>query len=60
MVTKEKIKAEIDKLPEDLLDQVYLWLKKFTSSSRDKKSSFTSRDFNGRLDNVDIRKNSYE
>jgi hypothetical protein len=34
MVTKEKIKEEVDKLPEGMLDQVYFWLKRFTSKSR--------------------------
>jgi hypothetical protein len=61
MVTKDKIKAEIDKLPESLLDQVYLWLKKFTSTTTESpKSSFTIRDFNGKLDNVDVRSDAYE
>ena len=61
MVTKEKIKAEIDKLPDVLLDQVYLWLKKITSAGAESRSSsFTIRDFKGKQDNADIRKNAYE
>ncbi|MGK7390748.1 MAG: hypothetical protein ACNS60_10360 [Candidatus Cyclobacteriaceae bacterium M2_1C_046] len=60
MATKEQIKEEIDKLPESLLDQVYLLLKKIRSSSESTGTTLTIRDFKGQLDKVDIRKNAYE
>ena len=60
MITKDKIKKEIDKLPDGLLEQVYDMLKKFVSSSKKQNPKFTIRDFKGKLDGVDVRRNAYE
>lgn len=59
MVTKEEIKREIDKLPENLLEEVLLFLKKTLSSQKNLKK-ITPRDFHGKLDHSNIRKSAYE
>lgn len=61
MITKEELKKEVDQLPENLLDEVHVLLKKMTlEEKRKKRQQFTIRDFKGRLDNVDIRDVAYE
>lgn len=60
MVTKEKLKMEVDKLPDNLLEEVYSIIKKFLSKSKKKDRSITIRDFQGKLDNLNIRSSAYE
>lgn len=60
MITKEKIKKEIDKLPDNLLDEVYSLLKKMLGKSKKENPNFTTRDFQGKLDQVHIRKSANE
>jgi hypothetical protein len=57
MITKEQLKKEIDKVPENLLDEVYSSLKKIVYK---RKKKITSRDFHGKFDHSDIRKAAYE
>jgi hypothetical protein len=60
MITREQIKREIDKLPDNLLEELYLQLKKAILRSKQQNPDFTKRNFQGSLDNADIRKAAYE
>lgn len=59
MTTKDKIKREIDKLPENELSKLYLYLH---TLNRDKKPkpNIRSLKLKGKLDHKDIRSVSYE
>lgn len=59
MVSKEEIKKEVDKLPENLLEEVYALLKQITRQKK-KQQHLTIRDFKGALDHTSIRKTAYE
>jgi ribosomal 50S subunit-associated protein YjgA (DUF615 family) len=60
MVTKEELKKVVDRLPENLLNEVFDLLRKLTEDKSKKQMQFTKRDFRGTLDREDIRKTSYE
>ncbi|MCW5910458.1 MAG: hypothetical protein KIT62_05260 [Cyclobacteriaceae bacterium] len=60
MVTKEELKKEVDKLPENLLETVYDLLKNLTLPPKKEDKKWTSRDFHGKLDQADIRPAAYE
>jgi hypothetical protein len=60
MITREQIKREIDKLPDNLLEELYLQLKNTILRSKVRKPDFTVRNFQGSLDKTDIRKAAYE
>lgn len=60
MNTKEAIKKEIDSLPEELLNTVHQLIVDLKSKSQKPRKGWTTRDFKGSLDNLDIRKKSYE
>lgn len=59
MITKEKVKKEIDRLSEVELEKVYLYL---SSLSKDKKPkpNIRSLKLNGKLDTKNIRSIAYE
>jgi len=59
MITKEKVKKEIDRLSEVELEKVYLYL---SSLSKEKKSkpNIRSLKLNGKLDTKNIRSIAYE
>lgn len=59
MITKEKVKKEIDRLSEVELEKVYLYL---SSLGREKKKRHHIRSLklNGKLDSKDIRFIAYE
>lgn len=59
MITKEKVKKEIDRLSEVELEKVYLYLSSVTKSSTTKKS-IRSLKLKGKLDKKDIRSAAYE
>lgn len=59
MITKNKIKREIDRLPNNLLEKVY----KFIFSIREKdisSRSLPSFKLNGQFDDLNIREKAYE
>ena len=61
MATKEQIKKQVDKLPDEWLDRIYTWLKSITKvKDKKKNTSLTPRDFKGKFDNRDLRKEAYE
>jgi hypothetical protein len=59
MTNKEKIKKRIDKLPDDLLDQVQRYLDSIKNQRKTKRKIRTLH-LKGQYDNIDIRKRAYE
>lgn len=59
MVTKENLKKEIDKLPQDLLKQVYQFLHSMKGKTG-KKNRIRSFKLKGQFDDINIRENAYE
>ena len=59
MTTKEKVKKEIDKMPEDLLEQVYEFIDSI-KSKRHKKTRIHTFKLKGTFDNLNIREKAYE
>jgi len=60
MITKEELKKEVDKLPDNLLEEVYALLKAATQKKKDKNVKITPRNFKGSLDKVYIRNTAHE
>lgn len=60
MITKETIKKEVDKLPDNLLDVVYKLLKNLTNTPGKGDKHWTTRNFEGKFDAADIRTAAYE
>lgn len=60
MITKEEIKKEVDKLPDNLLETVYKLLKSMALRHKAEKKVWTTRDFHGKLDHTNIRSAAYE
>jgi hypothetical protein len=59
MITKEDLKKEVDKLPENLLDEVHAFLRQAIEQKKGGGRKITKRDFRGKLDSTDIRKSAY-
>jgi len=59
MTTKEKLKLEIDKMPEDLLEQVYKFIDSIKSKRPEKNRIHTFK-LKGTFDNLNIREKAYE
>ena len=54
MITKEKVKREIDKMSNDLLEKVYKYINSLGTDATQKKKIHTFN-LKGQLDNVNIR-----
>ena len=59
MSTKEKIKKELDTLPDEILNQVYEFLH-LLKSGKKKRHPIKSFRLKGQFDNINIRKIAYE
>jgi len=59
MTTKEKIKKEIDKLPEDTIEKLYKYIDTLRAKTTQKKITHTFN-LKGQLDNVNVRERAYE
>lgn len=59
MVTKEKIKREIDRMPNDLLEKVHKYIDRLTSKKIVKKKFHTYK-LNGQFDDINVRERAYE
>jgi hypothetical protein len=60
MITREQLKKEIDNLPDSLLEELYRLLKASILSKKSTGKVIKLRNFHGRLDHSDIRKEAYE
>jgi len=58
MVTKERIKREIDRMPNDLLEKVYKYINGLTPKETKKK--FPTYKLKGKFDNINAREKAYE
>ncbi len=59
MTTKEKVKKEIDKMPNELLEKVFRYINTLKAKGNQKKKIHTFK-LSGQLDDVNIRKKAYE
>jgi len=59
MTTKEKVKREIDKMSNDLLEKVYKYINSLGDKATQKKKIHTFN-LKGQLDNVNIRDRAYD
>ena len=59
MTTKEKVKREIDKIPDYLLEDVLRFISKIKIRENSKGKVHTFR-LNGKFDNLNIRTKAYE
>ena len=59
MITKEKVKKEIDKMPDDLVQEVYKFISNIKTTKIGKGKLHTYR-LKGKFDNLAIRESAYE
>lgn len=59
MITKEKVKKEIDRLSDVELEKVYLYLSSLTKEKKEK-TAIRSLKLDGKLDSKDLRSVAYE
>ena len=59
MTTKEKVKRELDQMPNDALEKVYKYISSLRKETTPKKKIRTYN-LKGQLDDVDIRNRAYE
>lgn len=59
MITKEALKAEIDKLPDNLLEEVYKFINSI-KTIRPRKRKLHTFKLKGQFDNINIRESAYE
>ncbi|MCF8259418.1 MAG: hypothetical protein K9J12_01475 [Melioribacteraceae bacterium] len=58
MVTKERIKREIDRMPNDLLEKVYKYINGLAYGKTKKR--FPTYKLKGQFDNINVREKAYE
>lgn len=59
MITKDKVKKEIDRLSDTELEKVYLYLSTLNKTKKNK-PNIRSLKLNGKLDNQNLRSLAYE
>ncbi len=59
MITKEKVKKEIDKMPDDLVQEVYEFISNI-KTTKIRKGKLHTYKLKGKFDNLDIRESAYE
>ena len=59
MTTKEKVKREIDQMPNDALEKVYKYISSLRKKTVQQKKVHTFN-LKGQLDDVNIRERAYE
>ena len=59
MTTKARIKRELDRMPNDLLEKVYKYINSLTSGKTTKRKIHTHK-LRGQFDNINVRESAYE
>ena len=59
MITKEKVKKEIDKMPDDLVQEVYKFISNI-KTTKIRKGKLRTYRLKGKFDNLAIRESAYE
>jgi hypothetical protein len=59
VITKEKVKRKIDRVPKNLLNEVDKYIDTVISEKTDKKKIHTFK-LKGQFDNIDFRERAYE
>ena len=60
MVTKEKVKNEIDRIPDNLLEDIYSYIQNSLSRVKRQERSIHTYKLKGKFDEIDIRAKAYE
>lgn len=60
MITKEKVKKEIDRIPDHLLEDVYAYIQNSMGNTKKSARNIHAYKLNGQFDKIDIRANAYE
>lgn len=60
MTTKEKIKKNLDELPEDLIEQIYQFVESIKPKNSLPKKRIQTFHLNGQFDKINIRQSAYE
>ena len=60
MITRDLIKSEIDKLPEEALQEVQAFLRFLKTKPLAEKRKRPAFKLNGQFDNLDLRREAYE
>ena len=60
MVTKDKIKKEIDNIPEDQLEELYHYIKEHIQTEKIADRTIKTYHLKGKFDDMDIRKGACE
>lgn len=59
MITKEKVKREIDRMPNELLEKVYKYINSLTMQKSVRKKLHTYK-LKGQFDDINVREKAYE
>lgn len=59
MTTKEKVKKELNTMPDELLEEVYKFITDI-KSAKTKKAQIHTFKLNGSFDQLDVREKAYE
>ena len=59
MITKDKIKREIDKIPEEQLEKLYRYITNL-QRTKNKKHKLRTYKLQGQFDDIDVREKAYE
>ncbi len=59
MISKDRLKNEIDRMPDELVEKVYIYLTSIKKIKNPEKRIHSFR-LNGAFDQKNIRKNAYE
>ena len=60
MITKEKVKSEIDKMPDSLLEDIYTYIRRSVDFKKKPIGKIHTFKLKGQLDQIDIRAKAYE
>ncbi len=59
MSTKEKVKEEIDQMPDELVEKVYKYIEEYLKNNN-RKNIVSTYSLKGSFDQINIRESAYE